>query len=201
MKFNDILEAYMEDNIDESILYNNIRQCFRELLDEYKFRKLEYLKIYPFISELQDEDLYESCTLKNKIKDIKDILGGKKTFSYDLWMRLEECDMSNIRGVWDEYIEKGKILFEEHELLEKKKSETVTNIRTVQDICWEKLLNLLIGLPTLDDDCYMYNLLYSNNIDKSTICKEIERLIDILEGKRPVHMSMIYTNKDVIYTI
>ncbi len=47
---------------------------FEEFLETCEFRKLELLKLYPFISELQDEDLYnghikwgQACTHSDKI--------------------------------------------------------------------------------------------------------------------------------------
>lgn len=195
MRFNDLLEAYIQKKIDEKSLYNDVRQIFCEYLDEHRFRELEYLKIYPFISWLQDEDIYQESILMDEINNIEDILNGKKAFSYGLWMCLENCDIGIVHSVFNEYKENGKISIEEQSLLELKLLKSSSNIKTIWDVCLEKLLNMLVELPTLDDDFYAYNMLYSGEIDKSTICEEIELLIEILEGKRAVYITLLYTDK------
>ena len=201
MKFGNLLDGYMHERINENMLYNHMKQHFEELFNEYRFRELKYLKIYPFISELQDEDLYRESILKEKIKKINNILNGWESFSYDLWMKLEKREMNQIYKIWGEYKEKRFIPFDKVELLQRELSKVMLNTKTIEDLCWEKLLTLLIGLPTLDDDFCTYNYLYTQEVDKTSICEDVEKLMEILEGKRPVHILLKYANSDCMYTI
>lgn len=199
MKFKELLDEYICGRINANMLYDHMKQHFEELLGGYRFRKLEYLKIYPFISELQDPDLYREHILKDKIKQINNIMNGQESFSYDLWMNLEKCEMSQIYKIWNEYKEKGFISFDEIELLQKELSNIHT--KAIEDLCREKLLTLLIGLPTVDDDFCTYNLLYTKEVDKTSICEDIEKIMEILNGKRPVHILLKYVSSDCMYTI
>ncbi len=201
MEFKDLLQEYTLNMINADMLYKRIKQYFDELFNEFKFRELAYLKIYPFISELQDEDLYRESILKEKVKKINNILNGWESFSYDLWMKLEKREMNQINKIWSEYKEKRFIPFDEVELLQRELSKVMLNTKTVEDLCWEKLLTLLIGLPTVDDDFYTYNYLYMQEVDKTSIYEDVEKLMEILEGKRPVHILLKYASSDCMYTI
>ena len=201
MDFENLLNEYMHERINENMLYNYIKQYFQEFFNEYRFRELKYLKIYPFISELQDEDLYRESILKEEIKKINNILNGGEFFSYDLWMKLERREINQIYKIWGEYKEKRFISFDEVELLQRELSKVMLNTKTIEDLCWEKLLTLLIGLPTVDDDFCTYNYLYTQEVDKMSICEDVEKLMEILEGKRPVHILLKYANCDCMYTI
>lgn len=143
MKFNHLLEDYVLSKIDVDVLHHKIKEYFTEIFNEQKFRELEYLKIYPFISELQDEDIYKDKILKEKIKQIDNILNREENFIYDLWMNLEKCDINLIYEIWDEYKERGRIVYKDFKLLQDKLSHIKSNIRTVEDICLEKLLMLI----------------------------------------------------------
>ena len=201
MNFENLLDGYMHERINENMLYDYMKQHFEELFNEYRFRELKYLKIYPFISELQDEDLYRESILKEKIKKINNILNGWESFSYDLWMKLEKREINQIYKIWGEYKEKRFIPFDEVELLQRELSKVMLNTKTIEDLCWEKLLTLLIGLPTVDDDFCTYNYLYTQEIDKTSICEDVEKIMEILEGKRPLHILLKYANSDCMYTI
>lgn len=189
-----------EETLEKRCYNSHIRQYFTGLLSGYRFRELEYLKIYPFISELQDEALYKGHILREKIDEINNILNGEKKFSYNLWMSLGNCDISRICSIWDEYKENGTITFKQLKLLEEELLSIQINIKTVQDLYREKLLTLLTRLPT-SEDFYTYNLLYTEEVDENNICREVEQLIDILKGKRPVHMLLRYGCKGPMYTI
>ena len=67
MKFDFLIEEYLLNKVDAETLKNSIKQYFKKLLNEYKFREIEYLKFYPFISELQDDELYREDVLRGKI--------------------------------------------------------------------------------------------------------------------------------------
>lgn len=196
-----LLDKYLIGKIDERELYSDIRQKFSEFISKYKFRELEYLRIYPFLSELQDEDLYEKVRLKEKIKEIKGILGGQESFSYDLWMNLMPNDMKVVNNIWSNYKIQGRISLEEVELLQNMKRDIMRDAKTVEGVCWEKLLALLFELPVADDDFGTYNLLYAKEIDMGSICDEVERLIDILQGKKAIHILLKYTCTDFICII
>lgn len=115
-------------------------------------------------------------------------------------MSLGNCDISGICSIWDEYKENGTITFKQLKLLEEELLSIQINIKTVQDLYREKLLTLLTGLPT-SEDFYTYNLLYTEEVDENNICREVEKLIDILKGKRPVHMLLKYGCNGPMYTI
>ena len=51
MKFDFLIEEYLLNKVDAETLKNSIKQYFKKLLNEYKFREIEYLKFYPFISD------------------------------------------------------------------------------------------------------------------------------------------------------
>ncbi len=78
MDFKEMLEEFQMGKIDEKVFYHNIKIIFIEFLDTFGFRKLELLKRYPFMSGLQDEDLYHEYMLKEEISEIISILNGKK---------------------------------------------------------------------------------------------------------------------------
>jgi len=88
MKFNELLEEYMHGQIDANKLYNCVRKEFMVLFENYKFRELEYLKKYPFLYELQDEDLYCEAILNDRVREIYNVLNGKQAFIYDMWIKL-----------------------------------------------------------------------------------------------------------------
>ena len=136
MRFHHMVEEYTLGRINADMLYKHIKQYFSELFDEFKFRELEYLKIYPFLSEFQDEELYREDILKDKIEEINNILNGKKSFSYDLWMNLKKCELNYFYEILAQYKEIGKISFEDSELLQTKLSNITLNKKTVEDICW-----------------------------------------------------------------
>ena len=127
------------------------------------------------------------------IKEIKEILSGQDSFLYDLWMNLTPCEIDSIYQIWSNYKERGKISLVDFDFLQNKMRNIMINTKTIEDLCWEKLLTLLIGLPAVDGDFCTYNLLYTKEIDTTSICEEVERLIDILQGKKPVHVLLRYT--------
>lgn len=198
MKFDFLIEEYLLNKIDAETLKNSIKQYFKNLLNEYKFREIEYLKFYPFISELQDDELYREDVLREKINEIKDILYGQKVFIYDVWMNLSKSNISLIDKVWGEYKEKGCVSFTDNEILQEELNNI--SIKTIEDVCREKLLTLMVGLPIIDD-FLTYNLLYVKKITQNVISEDIERLIDVLTGKRPVHLLLKYDNNDFIYMV
>ena len=198
MKFDFLIEEYLLNKVDAETLKNSIKQYFKKLLNEYKFREIEYLKFYPFISELQDDELYREDVLRGKISEIKDILYGQKAFIYDVWMNLSKSNSSPIDRVWSEFKEKGCVSFTNNEILQEELNNI--SIKTIEDLCREKLLTLMVGLPIVDD-FLTYNLLYVKEITLNVISEDIERLIDVLTGKRPVHLLLKYNNNDFIYMV
>lgn len=198
MKFDFLIEEYLLNKVDAETLKNSIKQYFKKLLNEYKFREIEYLKFYPFISELQDDELYREDVLRGKITEIKDILYGQKAFIYDVWMNLSKSNISPIDRVWSEFKEKGCVSFTNNEILQEELNNI--SIKTIEDLCREKLLTLMVGLPIVDD-FLTYNLLYVKEITLNVISEDIERLIDVLTGKRPVHLLLKYNNNDFIYMV
>ena len=198
MKFDFLIEEYLLNKVDAETLKNSIKQYFKKLLNEYKFREIEYLKFYPFISELQDDEVYREDVLRGKISEIKDILYGKKAFIYDVWMNLSKSNISPIDRVWSEFKEKGCVSFTNNEILQEELNNI--SIKTIEDLCREKLLTLMVGLPIVDD-FLTYNLLYVKEITLNVISEDIERLIDVLTGKRPVHLLLKYNNNDFIYMV
>ncbi len=198
MKFDFLIEEYLLNKVDAETLKNSIKQYFKKLLNEYKFREIEYLKFYPFISELQDDELYREDVLRGKISEIKDILYGQKAFIYDVWMILSKSNISPIDRVWSEFKEKGCVSFTNNEILQEELNNI--SIKTIEDLCREKLLTLMVGLPIVDD-FLTYNLLYVKEITLNVISEDIERLIDVLTGKRPVHLLLKYNNNDFIYMV
>ena len=198
MKFDFLIEEYLLNKVDAETLKNSIKQYFKKLLNEYKFREIEYLKFYPFISELQDDELYREDVIKKKISEIKDILYGQKAFIYDVWMNLSKSNISPIDRVWSEFKEKGCVSFTNNEILQEELNNI--SIKTIEDLCREKLLTLMVGLPIVDD-FLTYNLLYVKEITLNVISEDIERLIDVLTGKRPVHLLLKYNNNDFIYMV
>lgn len=60
------------------------------------------LKIYPFISELQDEDIYNE-NLIQEIREMVCILNGEKSFFFDLWMSLERLEISRYYKILNRY--------------------------------------------------------------------------------------------------
>ena len=198
MKFDFLIEEYLLNKVDAETLKNSIKQYFKKLLNEYKFREIEYLKFYPFISELQDDELYREDVLRGKISEIKDILYGQKAFIYDVWMNLSKSNISPIDRVWSEFKEKGCVSFTNNEILQEELNNI--SIKTIEDLCREKLLTLMVGLPIVDD-FFFYFLLYVKEITLNVISEDIERLIDVLTGKRPVHLLLKYNNNDFIYMV
>lgn len=198
MKFDFLIEEYLLNKVDAETLKNSIKQYFKKLLNEYKFREIEYLKFYPFISELQDDELYREDVLRGKISEIKDILYGQKAFIYDVWMNLSKSNISPIDRVWSEFKEKGCVSFTNNEILQEELNNI--SIKTIEDLCREKLLTLMVGLPIVED-FFTYNLLYVKEITLNVISEDIERLIDVLTGKRPVHLLLKYNNNDFIYMV
>ena len=198
MKFDFLIEEYLLNKVDAETLKNSIKQYFKKLLNEYMFREIEYLKFYPFISELQDDELYREDVLRGKISEIKDILYGQKAFIYDVWMNLSKSNISPIDRVWSEFKEKGCVSFTNNEILQEELNNI--SIKTIEDLCREKLLTLMVGLPIVDD-FLTYNLLYVKEITLNVISEDIERLIDVLTGKRPVHLLLKYNNNDFIYMV
>ena len=198
MKFDFLIEEYLLNKVDAETLKNSIKQYFKKLLNEYKFREIEYLKFYPFISELQDDELYREDVLRGKISEIKDILYGQKAFIYDVWMNLSKSNISPIDRVWSKFKEKGCVSFTNNEILQEELNNI--SIKTIEDLCREKLLTLMVGLPIVDD-FLTYNLLYVKEITLNVISEDIERLIDVLTGKRPVHLLLKYNNNDFIYMV
>ena len=125
MKFDFLIEEYLLNKVDAETLKNSIKQYFKKLLNEYKFREIEYLKFYPFISELQDDELYREDVLRGKISEIKDILYGQKAFIYDVWMNLSKSNISPIDRVWSEFKEKGCVSFTNNEILQEESNHFV----------------------------------------------------------------------------
>ena len=199
MEFKNMLEKYMCDDINAESLYNYVRNLFSELIRKYDFRKLSYLKMYPFISGLQDEDLYKDPILKEEINTILSVLEGRCDYSYDLWMNVPNQELTNIKRIWKFYKKNKKITLEQIELLEKELENI--NPNTIGEVCMVKLLTLLLGLPTADDNLYTYNLLYSNEVDEIIVNEDIEKMISILNGKRPVHLLLKYVSAECIFII
>ena len=84
MKFDFLIEEYLLNKVDAETLKNSIKQYFKKLLNEYKFREIEYLKFYPFMSELQDDELYREDVLRGRISEIKDIMDIEKFKALDV---------------------------------------------------------------------------------------------------------------------
>ncbi len=111
---------------------------------------------------------------------------------------LNEYKFSPIDRVWSEFKEKGCVSFTNNEILQEELNNI--SIKTIEDLCREKLLTLMVGLPIVDD-FLTYNLLYVKEITLNVISEDIERLIDVLTGKRPVHLLLKYNNNDFIYMV
>ena len=184
----------MSGRIDADMLYDSVTVYFKKLFKENRFRELKYLRIYPFLSALLNKDLYEKETiLKEEIRRINNILRGKENYSYDFWMTLSPYEMNQFHKIWSEYCEKGIISLKDSEWLQEERSNLMLHTKTVEDICRERLLILLSGLPTVDD-FYFYNLLYAQEVGKNILCEEIQRLLELLAGERPVHFMLRYVN-------
>ena len=59
---------------------------------------------------------------------------------------------------------------------------------------------LLAGLPTIDE-FYMYNTLYVDKIDAICAEEEIEKILDILSGNRPVHILIKYVKGECMFVL
>lgn len=199
MEFKDILEKYMHGVINPEILYKHIHYLFHELIIKYEFRKISYLKFYPFISELQDEDLYKESILKEKITTILSVLEGRCNYSYDLWMKIPKQELTLFYSIWEFYKMNSKITFKQ--LISLKKELENIGADTIEEICLKKLGVLLLGLPTADDDFYTYNLLYCNEVNSDIINEDIEKMINILNGNRPIHLLLNYSSANCILNI
>lgn len=199
MNFKEMLEEFLTGKIEEKRFYQDIKKTFEEFLNTNAFRKLELLKIYPFISELQDEDIYNE-NLIQEIREIICILNGEKSFYFDLWMSLDRLDISRYYKILNRYKEKKVISFDEHESMEKELQAISSNTKSIEDMCMEKLLALLAGLPTIDD-FYMYNTLYVDKFDAICAEEEIEKILDILSGNRPVHILIKYVKGECMFVL
>lgn len=199
MNFKEMLEEFLTGKIEEKRFYQDIKKAFEEFLNTNAFRKLELLKIYPFISELQDEDIYNE-NLIQEIREIICILNGEKSFYFDLWMSLDRLDISRYYKILNRYKEKKVISFDEHESMEKELQAISSNTKSIEDMCMEKLLALLAGLPTIDD-FYMYNTLYVDKFDAICAEEEIEKILDILSGNRPVHILIKYVKGECMFVL
>lgn len=199
MEFRNMLEKYMRGDINAELLYNYVNRLYNDLIIGYEFRKIKNLKLYPFISELQDEDLYKDKILKEKIDTILSVLDGRCNYSYDLWMSIPKQDLANINGIWEFYKDNKKITFNQLMMLEKELENINTN--TIEEVCLQKLLTLLIALPTLDDNFYTYNLLYCDDVSREIVNEDIEKVINILNGIRPMHILLKYVSFDCFITI
>ena len=199
MNFKEMLEEFLTGKIEEKRFYQDIKKAFEECLNTNAFRKLELLKIYPFISELQDEDIYNE-NLIQEIREMICILNGEKSFFFDFWMSLERLEISRYYKILNCYKEKKVISFDEHESIEKELQEIYSNTNSIEDMCMEKLLALLAGLPTIDE-FYMYNTLYVDKIDAICAEEEIEKILDILSGNRPVHILIKYVKGECMFVL
>lgn len=193
IKFEKIISQYSDEIIDKNNLYNKLSKYFMVLLENNMFFDLDFLKIYPFISELQDEDIYEDDILKIKLNEIKDIISGKKDFSYGIWMQLMKENVEDIFLIWDMYKENNFILYEKLLYIEKKLKDI--KVKTIGDIIKKKILMLMSGLPTVNDDIYINNLLYMENIKKERIIKEIDNLFDVILKQNPIFVILEYSNQ------
>lgn len=200
MDFKEMLEEFQMGKIEEEVFYHDIKKMFEECLEAFEFRKIGWLKIYPFISGLQDEDLYNEHLLEEEIREIINILNGKKNFSYDLLMNLESREMSRYYKIWQDYKKARVITFEEHESIEKELQAISIATKSIEDMCIEKLLTLLAGLPTIDD-FYMYSALYVDKFNAVSAEDEIEKMLDILSGNRPVHILIKYIRGDCMFVL
>lgn len=195
MNFEGIIALYMQGEIDINTLYSLIKQKFKEILTEDKFKELEYLRIYPFISKLQDEDLYIEEILKKEIPSIQDILGGMKNYSYNMWMKIESVDIEDYYRIWSKY-RKGKgILLADLEKVNQEVENVTLKCKTIADVCMAKLLRLIQALPEIAGNEAEYNLLYTEEPALYYIEDEIEKLMEILSGKRPINILLMYTNQ------
>ncbi len=199
MKFYNLIQEYNEKKIKKKEWYDSLQTYYYELLGGYKFREVKYLKIYPFILEIQDVDIDEEGVLLNRIKFIKDILDGIHDYSYELYMNLEERDIENLCSIWNHYKSKGKILERDLEMIESISCGVKSDITNISDIYMDRLLTLLAGLPLLDGDEFMYNSLYISRIKKSDIRHEVERLIYVLKGEKPAKIIIEYKKGHVNY--
>lgn len=197
MKFDNLIQEYNEREINKKEWYDSLQTYYYELLDGYKFREVKYLKIYPFISEIQNIDIYEDGVLFNKIKFIRNILAGIHDYSYELYMNLEERNIEDLYYIWNNYKSKGKILEKDLEMIEKISLSIKSNIINVSDIYMNRFLTLLAGLPLLNGDEFMYNSLYISRIKEIDIRHEAERLIGILKGEEPAKIIVEYRKADV----
>lgn len=195
MNFEDIISLYMEEKININIFHKLIKEKFNRLLIKDKFKELNYLKIYPFISELQDEDLYVEEILKRKISVIQDILGGIKNYSYDMWIGLETEGVEDYYRMWSKYKKGEGISSRDLEKINNAIENITLKCNTVSDICMTKLLRLMQGLPEAGSNEPEYNLLYTGQPEQYYVVDEIEKLINILRVQRSVHILLIYTTQ------
>ncbi|MCI8876363.1 MAG: hypothetical protein HFI77_10095 [Lachnospiraceae bacterium] len=199
MNLKEMLEEFLMGKIEKKRFYQDIKKVFEECLNTNAFRRLELLKIYPFISELQDEDIYNE-NLIQEIREMVCILNGEKSFFFDLWMSLERLEISRYYRILNRYKKNKVISFDEHESIEKELQVISGNTKSIEDICMEKLLALLAGLPTIDD-FYMYNTLYVDKFEDIRAEEEIEKLLDILSGNKPVHILIKYVKGECMFVL
>jgi len=200
MDFKEMLEEFLIGKIEEKVFYQNMKNIFEEFLETFEFRKLELLKLYPFISELQDEDLYNGHMLEEEISEIINILDGQKNFSYDLWMNLESHEMRRYHKIWKDYKKTNIISFEEHVSIEKELQAISIDTKSIDDMCMEKLLTLLNGMSNIDD-FYTYSTLYVSKFDAVSAEDEIKKMLDILSGNRPVHILIKYVKGECMFIL
>lgn len=201
MNFKKLLADYINKQINEKELYNLLNTYYYELLSEYKFRELEYLKLYPFISQLLDEDLYQESTLKDEIKRINEILDGVRDYSHVLYMKLEEKDsIRDLCTIWNDYKINKKISLYDMEKIEKRLLEDETSFKRISDIYISKLVALLNGLPMIQGEEIIFNLLYISNTETIDISDDIERIISILQGKKMANVFIRYEKGIVNYS-
>lgn len=199
MKFYDLIQQYDEKGIDKEAWYDSLQIYYHELLDGYKFRQVEYLKIYPLILELQDIDICEKSILQDRINFIINILRGVYDYSYEVYMELEKRNIEDLCYIWNNYKLGGKISEKNAEMVGMFSENLNLNIVNISDIYMKKLLSLLEGLPILDGDEFMYNSLYVSTISEIDIRDEAERLINILKGERPANILIVYKKAVVNY--
>lgn len=134
MEFNRLLQIYITGkmNIDEfkAVLDN----YYSELLDGFKFREIEYLKIYPLICELQDAYEDDTQSLSERIEYVDSILNGQCNYSAQLYINLgESADIEVLCGIWNQYKSNGYVTKESLDYMEDTLSSFNVDFRRIDN--------------------------------------------------------------------
>lgn len=181
MSFEEIMLDFQNKKISENEFSLQIQKYFEYLLSNNYFQQEKYLKLYPFLSELQDEDIYQERMLEDTLENIQRVLSGEKDYCCDLWITVQSQNIESFCAFWGEYKSGNYDVFEKIEEFR----DGQTNSENISNCYVKKLMCLFEDLPRNKDIELLCNMLYTENVDNEYYEREIEETIQILLGKRP----------------